>query len=196
MESATTMMSNTLPVRLTSTVVQGFGRGSKELGIPTANLCRDNLQCKVSFEALPCGIYWGFARIVAAQKENGGDEAKDSHSSNELSGVDRVYKTAVSIGYNPVYGNKEKTIEPHLIASPEHPLRKFSKCGETQFNDFYGNEIRLSVVGYIRPELPFDGLEKLIDAIKNDIVSTERSADSMDESTVAEKLWVESNETP
>ena len=67
-----------LPIRMISTVVRGFGRGSADLGIPTANL--DLAQVTVD---LPCGIYWGFARI--------GDEP--------------TYTAALSIGYNPTYGN-------------------------------------------------------------------------------------------
>ena len=194
-----TMISKLLPIRLTSCVIKGFGRGSKDLGIPTANVCKEKLKCKISFESLPCGIYWGYARIIEKTKEGSEDtsssesesKSKSSMSSSEYTSV--VYKTAVSIGYNPVYGNKDKTIEPHLIASSEHPLRKSSKCGETQFQDFYGSEIRLSIIGYLRPELPFEGLDKLIDAIKNDIVQTEMLAGGNDTIAIAERDWVETN---
>ena len=33
--------NNNMPIRMISTVVRGFGRGSSDLGIPTANLSRD-----------------------------------------------------------------------------------------------------------------------------------------------------------
>ena len=92
------------------------------------------------------GIYWGFCRI-------GTNPA--------------IFKTACSIGYNPYYGNKTKTVEPHLIASiddSEH--RHASSCRETLLGDFYNQPIRLTLVGYLRPELPFEGLEKLVAAIK------------------------------
>jgi hypothetical protein len=48
-------------------------------------------------------------------------------------------------------------------------------------------------VGYLRPELPFEGVEKLIAAIKQDISNTERIAD--EEKTLAEKekAWVASD---
>ena len=188
--SEPTMISKILPLRLTSTVITGFGRGSKDLGIPTANVCKEKLKCRVSFEELPTGIYWGFARIVETTVDD--DTKKDSQTLC----TNGVYKTAVSIGYNPVYGNKEKTIEPHLIACSNDPQRKLSKCEETEFQDFYGYDIRLSIVGYLRPELPFEGLDKLIDAIKNDIVQTENLADQSDSITVAEKDWVGSNHDP
>ena len=91
------------------------------------------------------GIYWGFCRI-----------GEDS----------TIFKTACSIGYNPYFGNTLKTVEPHLIASEEDKRRHQSSCGETVLGDFYDQSIRLSLVEYLRPELPFEGLEKLVAAIK------------------------------
>ena len=52
------------PVLLRGPVVKGFGRGSKELGIPTANLDIDALG--EAAEALATGIYYGWARVGAA----------------------------------------------------------------------------------------------------------------------------------
>ena len=193
---------NMLPLRMTSTVVRGFGRGSTDLGIPTANLDRTAIKVyqatttttgteaardstsdysvqMIKFDDLPCGIYWGFCRIgeKLANDEGGGDGAI-------------VYKTAVSIGFNPTYNNKEKTIEPHLIAPPKDSRRHASSCGETLMGEFYDQPIRLSVVGYLRPEAPFEGLEKLIEAIKGDIVNAEIMGDSTDSAIIAEKEWV------
>lgn len=204
-----------LPIRLTSKIVPGFGRGSKELGIPTANVSRDNLHCDIEFDKLPTGIYWGFARITgqstsscAKTTEEGssaratppttGTDATDnddkpgaSSRTKSVCSPDTVYKTAVSIGFNPYFDNEKKTVEPHLIAPPEDPNRHVSSCGETEFGDMYGAGIRLSIVGYMRPELPFEGLEKLKDAIKKDIVETERlCGDETDLLVVSESSWV------
>jgi len=172
---------------MTSTVVHGFGRGSTDLGIPTANLDRsaiklyksatDTIHQSLCFDDLPCGIYWGFCRIGNTTKENGRDNTT-------------VYKTAVSIGYNPYYKNKEKTIEPHLIAPPNDSRRHASSCGETYMGDFYDQPIRLSVCGYLRPEAPFEGLDKLVEAIKGDIVNAEQLGDSKDAPIMEEKEWV------
>lgn len=173
-----------LPLRMTSKVVKGFGRGSTDLGIPTANLDREAGKFSLdSFEDLPTGIYWGFCRIVGSDSENGDDGTSSSP----------VYKTACSIGFNPYYGNRQKTVEPHFIAMPESDRRHASTCGETLLKDFYDQTIRLSLVGYLRPELPFDGLEKLVAAIKKDIVDSERLCDGQDETTLKEKAWVASN---
>jgi riboflavin kinase len=175
--------SSVFPIRIVSVCVPGFGRGSKDLGIPTANLDCSQMESSTPFENLPNGIYWGFCRIGETV-----DDSKNSH-------IGKVYKAALSIGYNPTYKNQIKTIEPHLIAEPDDPLRHASISGETLFEDFYGHPVRLSVVGYLRPELPFEGLEKLTFAIKKDIASTESLADSQDEITRCEKNWVESNES-
>eukprot|EP00980_Cylindrotheca_fusiformis_P012809 scaffold3151_cov110-Cylindrotheca_fusiformis.AAC.7 len=172
MTTAASTISNRLPLRMISTVVRGFKRGSTELGIPTANLDRESGKfAGGSFDDLPTGIYWGFCRIH-----------------------DEVYKTACSIGYNPTYNNELKTVEPHLIAPEDDERRRASSCGETILGDFYGQPIRLSLVGFLRPELPFEGVEKLIAAIKNDIVDSDRLGDGTDDLTLREKAWVASDE--
>ena len=61
---------------------------------------------------------------------------------------------ACSIGRNPVFENTEKTAEPWLLAPFER--------------DFYGSEIRLLFLGYIRPEANFPSLDALIARIKRD----------------------------
>lgn len=174
---------NHLPIRMTSKVVRGFGRGSSDLGIPTANLCREGGSFSTSFDALPCGIYWGFARIGEG----------DDGATADTTATNKVYKAAISIGYNPYYGNEQKTVEPHLIAPPSDERRHKSSCGETVLRDFYDEPIRLSVVGYLRPELPFEGLEKLIEAIKKDIVDSERLGETKGDTLAeTERSWVES----
>eukprot|EP00798_Chlamydomonas_sp_ICE-L_P013724 gene13724-19622_t len=60
----------------------------------------------------------------------------------------------MSIGWNPFFNGKEKTAEPWI-------LHDFD-------NEFYGVEIRIMLVGYIRPEAGFTTLQNLIDRIKLD----------------------------
>jgi len=53
-------LEGTLPLRMTSVVVRGYGRGSKDLGIPTANLSREKIKFNLenaSFDDLPTGVY-------------------------------------------------------------------------------------------------------------------------------------------
>ncbi|KAI3438503.1 hypothetical protein D9Q98_000931 [Chlorella vulgaris] len=127
------------PLQIAGTVVKGFGRGSKELGIPTANVDAGDLRTTLA-EAVT-GIFAGWASV------NG-----------------QVYKTACSIGWNPVFGNKDKTVEPWLL--------------HTFDADFYGAEIRLSLVAYIRPEANFESLEALVARIHADADVTRQALES------------------
>lgn len=170
MTSSPSKIQAQLPLRLIGTVVRGYGRGSRELGIPTANLDDATLKGSCTFDDLPTGIYWGFARV----------------------GNSGVCTTACSIGYNPTYpDNSKKTVEPHLIANDD-AHRHISSCGESVLGDFYGQTLRLTLVGYLRPELPFEGIDKLIQAIKQDIVQSEEKGAGTDAITMTEKEWVTS----
>ncbi|RZC33396.1 Flavokinase domain containing protein, partial [Asbolus verrucosus] len=72
-------------------VVKGFGRGSKELGIPTANYPNDVV------DGLPRdvepGVYFGFASV---------DEGP-------------VHKMVMSVGWNPFYNNTKKSMETYIL---------------------------------------------------------------------------------
>ncbi|KAL5772543.1 hypothetical protein ACOSQ2_012467 [Xanthoceras sorbifolium] len=120
-------------------VIKGFGRGSKVLGIPTANLSAEGYSNVLSEH--PSGVYFGWAGL----SKRG------------------VFKMAMSVGWNPYFSNSEKTIEPWL-------LHEFDE-------DFYGEELRLVIVGYIRPETNFPTLESLIAKIHDDGKIAERALD-------------------
>lgn len=79
------------PVLLGGEVVHGFGRGSKVLGIPTANLSSEALGSKV--DDVPAGVYFGWANVADGP----------------------VYKAVLSVGWNPYFKNTHKTVEPHLL---------------------------------------------------------------------------------
>lgn len=81
-------------VELKATVVHGFKRGSKELGIPTANLSMEELGEKG--ESLNTGIYYGWATVK-----------------------NQDYCAVVSVGWNPYYKNTKKTVEAHLLQQLE-----------------------------------------------------------------------------
>lgn len=83
------MVSSNFPCFVSGTVVKGFGRGSKELGIPTANYSSDI----VNRFSLETGIYFGWAQV-----DNG-----------------PVHRMVMSVGWNPFYNNTEKTMEVHII---------------------------------------------------------------------------------
>jgi len=121
-------------INLEGEIVKGFGRGSKEIGCPTANFSEEIVESKLP-KSFNSGIYMGWARLD-------GDE-------------DKVEKAVVSIGWNPFYGNTKKSVETHIIKNYN--------------SDFYGRWMKLRICGFIRPELNFNGLEELINAIKDDI---------------------------
>lgn len=120
-----------LPHYASGEIVPGFGRGSKELGIPTANFPLDVVQSLPS--DFVTGVYYGWANV------DGGD----------------VYKMVMSVGWNPFYENKQKSMETHI-------LNEYNR-------DLYGCILKVIIVGYLRPEKNFDSLEALVATIKNDI---------------------------
>ncbi|XP_072372713.1 riboflavin kinase isoform X1 [Scyliorhinus torazame] len=80
-----------LPYFCRGEVVRGFGRGSRELGIRTANFpdsVVDNLPGDIT-----TGIYYGWACV----------------------GHGDVHKMVMSIGWNPYYKNTKKSMETHVI---------------------------------------------------------------------------------
>ena len=66
-----------------------------------------------------------------------------------------VFKTVLSVGWNPHFEGTKKTVEPHVL--------------HTFDEDFYGAEMRLLIVGYIRPQEKYSSLDELIAAIDADI---------------------------
>ncbi|KAI8374408.1 uncharacterized protein BYT42DRAFT_576260 [Radiomyces spectabilis] len=81
------------PYPISGTVVKGYGRGSKELGIPTANLSEDALQMMCS--EFTTGVYYGWAQIGEVNS--------------------KVYPMVMSLGWNPYYKNEKRSAEVHII---------------------------------------------------------------------------------
>ena len=130
-------------LELTGPVIRGFGRGSKMLGIPTANL--DVVPLKQQIDKLAPGIYFGFAKLLGPNKSTG------------------VHRTVMSIGYNPFFNDKRKSIEPWLL--------------HTFDEDFYDETLSVLVVAYVRAECNFTTVENLIERIKKDARVCEEAFD-------------------
>jgi len=131
-EEAPAAVAAALPHYAQGPIVKGFGRGSTELGFPTANFADEVIEALP--EALIGGIYWGLAQVDDGQ----------------------VYDMVMSIGWNPFYENKKRAMETHIV-------HKFDEA------DLYGRQLKVIILGFIRPEQNFDSLEALIDAIRKDI---------------------------
>jgi riboflavin kinase len=79
---------------LRGTVIKGFGRGSKELGIPTANLDVDALGA--SLNGVGAGIYCGYAYIDPSPEEIDGKVLEDSVSVQSVSVSKKNEQSSVS----------------------------------------------------------------------------------------------------
>ena len=75
------------PRILTGVVVHGYGRGSKQLGFPTANLHGQSLP-EEDF-----GVYAGYTSV----------------------GSKKDLPSVISIGKNPTFNEKEPTVEVHIL---------------------------------------------------------------------------------
>ncbi|KAK9801316.1 hypothetical protein WJX73_001200 [Symbiochloris irregularis] len=127
------------PVKLWGDVAPGFGRGSRKLGTPTANLPPEPLAQEI--DGLPLGVYFGWARLQAGPEHPPDDSA--------------VHPMVMNIGRNPTVQDEGAiTIELHL-------LHKFAR-------DFYGSHLKAVVLGFLRPELKFGSLDELKRRINQD----------------------------
>ncbi|KAJ2162771.1 riboflavin kinase [Coemansia sp. RSA 552] len=134
---ADTAVESPFPIFVEGNVVKGFGRGGKQLGIPTANLPASVVNTELS--TIPVGVYLGWAQVEG----------------------DQVRPMVMSLGWNPYFKNKERSGEVHIIHG-------FS-------NDFYGKQLKVAILAYIRPEKDYDSLDALVADIHFDIKVAERS---------------------
>jgi riboflavin kinase len=136
------------PIELTSNIVHGFGRGGKKLGIPTANLDMTP-EIEEKLVDLVSGVYYGWAEFIPASTSDEEENNKEGLDFN------RKLPMVMSIGFNPYFNNKYKTAEAHI-------MEKFS-------HDFYDNNLRVKILGFIRTEADFTKFSHLIEAIHNDV---------------------------
>ncbi|KAG0579302.1 hypothetical protein KC19_4G089300 [Ceratodon purpureus] len=84
------------PVYASAKVVTGFGRGSKQMGIPTANLNPEELPKEI--RDLPKGVYFGWVQVRAEGLDGG------------------VCKMVMNIGNRPTFTDSDAiTVEVHIL---------------------------------------------------------------------------------
>lgn len=138
----------------------GFGRGSSELGIPTANVPLNDF-----LAGLPTGVYYGWCKLKPQDheehlKSTPNREIQFNYGKSLEKSELEVLPMVMSVGWNPTYNDlKEKAVEIHII-------HKFSET-------FYGAHIDYTILGFLRPELKFINVETLILEINRDIEITE-----------------------
>ncbi|KAH7346298.1 hypothetical protein BKA65DRAFT_455722 [Rhexocercosporidium sp. MPI-PUGE-AT-0058] len=165
------------PLRMSGKVVSGFGRGSKELGIPTANIPVDTTPWIDTAES---GVYFGWASLLLPEAHPSlttppsTSQPSTTFTSASITPIPtltpppsvlekgwRIYPMVMSIGFNPFYKNTVRSAEVHV-------MQKFEK-------DFYGCQMRLCILGFIRKELDYVSLEALVGDIRMDIEVAGRS---------------------
>jgi hypothetical protein len=128
------------PVKFSGKVVQGTGRGSERLGIPSANLgdVAENIRNHLK------GVYFGWASI------------RDTH------GVEQDWhESIIFVGPSPFA--PPSVVAKNTIAV--HMLHNFE--GEAPF---YGAKMQVVVMGFLRPmHLPGTPVEQMLDAISRDL---------------------------
>jgi len=112
------------PYNLKSSVTGGHKRGT-QLGFPTANLEPEKILLP------PEGVY----AVVVELKKN-------------------RYQGVLNIGSNPTFGNKELTVELHILDFQA---------------DSYGEELEIFFIDRIRGEVRFDSPESLVNQIRHDV---------------------------
>ena len=135
-----------------------------------------------ALEDVANGVYFGWAVV----------EGPPNAPLN--TGRNRPVKAVVNVGYSPTFEgkeNKEKIAEAHLITksslggrneSPEDDKGALIE-GDYDDNDedveiegdFYGETMRLQLIGYLRPEQKFGSFPELIAQIRADIGNARRA---------------------
>lgn len=80
-------------------------------------------------------------------------------SNNQNINTNKKYKGVLSIGWNPFYDNEVKTIEVFII--------------DYQGDNFYDEELEISINSFIRTEANFENFGELVTAITYDIIQAE-----------------------
>jgi len=146
------------PLHMRAKVVRGFGRGSAEMGLPTANLDptevsqnwqKDMNDDSIDIKNIPMGVYFGYC---------------------QLEGDDSGKKVAVlNVGRRPSFVDKKDyendvTVEVHCVEKNEDRL-----AFDNGKKQFYGETLSVECLGFVRPEMKFNGLDELVTRIKTDV---------------------------
>jgi riboflavin kinase/FMN adenylyltransferase len=122
------------PHRIEGVVVHGDHRG-RSLGFPTANVAPE------PFSALPAdGVY--ACRFVLG---------------------DRLLPASVSIGTNPTFSGRMRTVEAYVLDVEE---------------DFYGHAVAVDLEHRLRGQERFDGIDALVKQIRLDVARTRELLDA------------------
>lgn len=133
------------PHEVTGVVIRGARRG-RGIGCPTANLR--------TCEALPGdGVYAGAATLADG----------------------RVFPAAISVGRNPTFRERSRSIEAHLLDPNRlHGADPAWRGPLAEGGDEYGWAMSLQVVSWLREQIAYDSIDDLTDQIRRDVRATIR----------------------
>jgi len=150
-------------LRMEGKVIRGFGRGSSQLGIPTANLPVDETLTPW-IGNIASGVYFGWASLrLPSSHLNYPRTSSDTTTTTTITTGVSVYPMVMSIGYNKFYKNEARSAEVHVL----HEFGAY----------FYDVEMRLLITGFIREERDYDEEKELIEDIMVDCVVARNSLD-------------------
>ncbi|ORY10976.1 riboflavin kinase-domain-containing protein [Clohesyomyces aquaticus] len=187
------------PLKLRGPVIKGFGRGSKELGIPTANIPITGLNIG-GHENLDSGIYYGFASLdksTIAQNTSStsvpsatSDTSPPTRSSNhaviDLEPPSSTPSSAapsrpLTPSHDSTGSHKTPRVYPTVLSIGYNPYYKNTHRSieihllHTFDADFYGATLSLVILGFIRPEYDYVSKDALVEDIREDIRIARRS---------------------
>ncbi|KAE9968241.1 hypothetical protein BLS_005957 [Venturia inaequalis] len=189
------------PIKLGGKVIKGFGRGSKELGIPTANIPLSGLTIGGQKD-LESGIYYGWAGLDYPSSSTQSPSTPQSPSSTSTTPArrpsisERVQQAGAKLanGVSTMVGSTTSesegdteseglrgTVYPMVMSVGWNPFYKNTvRSVEVHIlhlfpTDFYNLHLNLIITGFIRPEYDYVSKESLIEDIMEDIEVTKRS---------------------
>jgi FAD synthase len=124
-------------VTLTGVVVRGFGRGSRLLGFPTANLSPAPPDSSLSdfLSHCECGIYIGYGKFETSA----------------------VHVAAVSVGFNPTFTDvKDKVLEVHLLHDFGPGAEHYGEKMRVQLKGWIRSEVKFTTLEQLKAEIRAD----------------------------------------
>lgn len=143
------------------TVVHGEERG-RTIGFPTANL-GSRIDGYIPVDGVYAGwlVDKGDAGADTTWRETD-DDSDQSHDEQPA----RRWPAAISIGTKPTFseqtGLRERVIEAYAIT------------GDGEWIDLYGHRVRVEFVGFLRPQVKFDGPDELVAELTRNVEETKR----------------------
>ncbi len=75
------------------------------------------------------------------------------------------WPAAISVGSNPTFDGVERVVESHVIDRPQEKVEDF---------DLYGQTVRVEFVERLRGMVAYEGVEKLVEQMRQDVDETRR----------------------